>query len=58
MAQAKICDKCGKVMKDNDKYYKVTFKSYVVNDDDPYHWCSASSYELCSECIIYFRYYK
>lgn len=55
MAQAKICDKCGKVIKDDDKYYKVELKSYTVNDGDPQHWYSASSYELCPECIVYFE---
>ena len=55
MAQAKICDKCGKVMKGNSKYYTGGFKSYLVNDDDPYHWYSALSYELCPECIDKFK---
>lgn len=47
MARARICDKCGKVMKDDSKYYTARFKSYSVNDEDPCHWYSALSYELC-----------
>ena len=55
MTKARVCDRCGKVMKHGDKYHTAKFKSYSVNDEDPNHWDSAFSCDLCPECIKKFE---
>ena len=53
MARARICDRCGRTMKDNDEYYTVEFAKHYINRSGVY-CCHELDCELCSNCIKMF----
>ena len=54
MARARICDRCGKTMKDKDEYYIIGFKKRSVRDAGVY-CCPELTRELCSDCVTKFE---
>ena len=54
MARARLCDRCGRVMKDNDEYYTIEFKKHYIKRNGVYD-CPNLYCELCSECIDKFE---